>query len=82
MVGSGSDAGKVALAVDATTGPFLAKRQKSGAYLIAVNRQSADGRFSLSFSAFSRKGLEVIRPANGQPVMTAIQVDAAMLEAE
>lgn len=82
LMGGGEDHGKLRLAVDATAGNFLARRQKSGAYLIAINAASAEGLFSLDFPAFARARLEAIRPQNGQPVFTVFAVDPAMLEAD
>jgi hypothetical protein len=82
LLGGGNDAGKIAISVDATSGPFLAKRQKSGCYLIGINAASAAGLFGMTFERFTRAPLEVVRPVNGQPPMTAFPVDPAMLDAD
>lgn len=81
MFGSGADAGKIAVAVD-MGGGFLAKKQKSGAYQITINRAAADGLFNLNFPAFVIDRCEAIRPDNGQPPMFTFRASAAMLEVD
>lgn len=82
LFGTGSDAGFVQVSVDNTAGKFLAKRGKKGDYVLTVNAATADGLFSLDFPAFTRPGLEAIRPENGKPPHFVFKASAEMLKVE
>ncbi len=66
QVGTGNDAGKIAIAVD-MQGDFVARGKKDKAYQISINAGSAEGLFSLKFDKFARDDLELIDPVAGQP---------------
>ncbi|PTR06416.1 MULTISPECIES: hypothetical protein [unclassified Novosphingobium] len=65
--GTGDDAGLIQVVIDNAKGPFLAKRQKTGAYALTINAATADGLFSLDFPRFDCERLEALRPSVGQP---------------
>lgn len=67
LFGTGSDAGFIQVSVDNTAGKFLAKRTKKGDYALTVNAATAEGLFALDFPAFTRTGIEALRPENGKP---------------
>jgi hypothetical protein len=79
MFGSGTDAGKVAVVIDQNAGKFVAKEQKNGDWMITMSARDAAGRFSLDFPAFDVKGIEAIRPENGQPPMFTFRASKEML---
>ena len=79
LFGTGGDAGKIAISVDATTGNFQAKRDKVGRYALTINAATARGRFALEFPAFNVTNVEAVRPENGQPPRAVIRVSPAML---
>lgn len=78
MFGSGSDAGKIAVAMQ-TGGGFVAKRQKAGGYALTINRLAAADRFTLDFPPFTIPNVEAVVPQNGQPPMFVFKASAAML---
>lgn len=82
LFGTGSDAGKIAISVDATTGNFLAKRDKAGRYALTINAASADGLFALDFPVFTVAAAEAVRPENGQPPRAIFKASDAMLAVE
>ena len=79
LFGTGDDAGKIAVAVDHQEGKFLAKRNKSGAYVTTINAATAAGLFSLTFAPFTVGRCEAIRPSNGQPPRFVFKASAEML---
>ncbi|MFN7028410.1 MAG: hypothetical protein ACK4PC_03495 [Sphingopyxis sp.] len=79
LFGRDSDAGKIAISVDAETGNFLAKRDKAGRYTLTINQATAEGLFALDFPAFNVALVEAVRPENGQPRRAAFKVSPAML---
>ncbi len=81
LFGTGSDAGKIAISVDATTGNFQAKRDKAGRYALTINAATAADRFALDFPAFTVPMVEALRPENGQPPRAVLKLSAAMLDA-
>lgn len=81
LFGTGEDAGKILLAVDAEKGRFLAKRDKQGRYTIAISAASAEGLFALEFPVFSVVDAEAMR-APGCRVSVTFAVSAAMLAVE
>lgn len=82
LFGTGSDAGFVQVSVDNTAGKFLAKRSKKGDYALTVNAATAEGLFSLDFPAFTRTGIEALRPENGKPPHFVFKASAEMLKVE
>jgi hypothetical protein len=68
LLGGGGDAGRVKIQIDNAAGHFVARRQKRGTYLVAINESSARDLFSLTFERFAVSTAEIIRPENGQPV--------------
>lgn len=79
LFGRDSDAGKIAISVDAETGNFVAKRDKAGRYALTINKASAEGLFALDFPAFNVAVVEAVRPENGQPRRAVFKVQPAML---
>lgn len=79
LFGTGADAGKIAISVDATTGNFQAKRDKVGRYALTINAATAAGRFGLDFPAFTVPMVEAVRPENGQPPRAVFKLSPAML---
>ncbi len=79
LFGTGGDAGKIAISVDATTGNFQAKRDKAGRYAVTINAATAQGRFALDFPAFTVPVVEAVRPENGQPPRAVFKASPAML---
>lgn len=77
-LGNGKDAGHVGLSVNTADGGFIAKRKKSGDYLLTINAASAEGLFSLDFAVFSVPGVSV-REAMGKPPMAVFKASDAML---
>lgn len=83
MFGSGSDAGKIAVALgpdNDRSGGFRAKLQKSGNYLITISQASAEGLLSVNFPELRETRCEVIRPENGGPRMFIFRASKEMLE--
>lgn len=79
--GTGRDAGMIGLSVDASGGAFLARRQKSGKYLLTINQRSAAGMFALDFPAFTVRGVETVS-RQGEPPMAVFAASKEMLEAD
>ncbi|WP_426163007.1 hypothetical protein [Sandarakinorhabdus sp. DWP1-3-1] len=82
MVGNGSDAGYVAVALadDAPKG-FIAKGKPNKGYRATINKASAEGLFAWEFEAFTAAKCEVIRPTvPGQPARFVFRPPAYFLE--
>lgn len=70
MVGSGSEAGQLAVALDDALGKFTAKRRKDGRYEITVTSAAAvAGGFNLTFPPFERKA-RIVPMGTGPSVIT------------
>lgn len=54
MIGSGEDAGKLAIVLDDSAGKFEAKRKKDGRYELTIRASAAEGKFNLTFPPFER----------------------------
>lgn len=78
--GSGRDAGKIAFSVDASTGAFLAKRDKNGGYSFTINARTADGLFALDFPPFVVEKPEILT-LMGKPPIAVFACSEAMLAA-
>ncbi|WJY18686.1 hypothetical protein QQS45_00075 [Alteriqipengyuania flavescens] len=76
--GSGSDAGKMRLSVDVSSGSFPAKRDKKGNYNLTLNAATADGLFALEFEPASVPEVEV-GAAMGKPPFAIVDLPEAML---
>jgi hypothetical protein len=77
-VGTGSDAGKLAVVVDAK-GKFQAKRQKAGHYLVTITAgAAAHGNFKVEFDRFVIEKARVVPATGGQPPMVVIPLPDAM----
>lgn len=68
--GSGADAGKIRLSVDATAGGFTARKNKQGCYALTINAATADGLFSIDFDAFAVEVVDVTEQAHRPPFAT------------
>ena len=68
LVGSGADAGKVAITLDDATGKFKAKRRADGRYEVVVSNLAAAGKFSTTFPPFMQPGSVQMIPG-GPPVV-------------
>lgn len=79
--GSGRDAGKIAMSVDVTSGPFPARKQRSGAYHLTINAASAEGLFALEFPPFTVAEVEVVH-RQGVPPMAVFAASETMLAVE
>jgi hypothetical protein len=82
LVGGGSDAGSIKIQIDNQSGQFIAKRQKSGNYLVSINAASARDLFSLNFEKFAVPHVEIVRPENGQPVFFTCKPHASLFAVE
>lgn len=78
MVGTGPEAGKVAVATDTSAGKFIAKKVKGGIYQVTISARAAEGLFKLDFPAFART-VAIIPAGVGNPVTFTFGVDDAML---
>lgn len=75
--GSGDRAGKLAVAIDATNGGFMAKQKKDGSWTASVNEQSCEGLFALDFAPIVL--VAEVRHETGQPPKAIIDLPDAML---
>lgn len=82
LFGTGTDAGKLQLSVDNEAGKFRAKRNKGGGYFLTINAATAEGMFALDFPAFTRTGVEALRPQNGQPPHFVFKAADEMLKVD
>ena len=80
LFGTGSDAGKVQVSVDNSTGKFTAKRDKRGSYAFTMNAATAEGLFALEFPPLRIDRCEAVRPVNGQPPHFVFTASAEMLD--
>lgn len=80
MFGTGVDAGKIAITLDAKHG-FEATRTKTGNHRVTVNQHSCAGLFALSFDTFTVPAVRV-EHAHAKPPLAVFKASEAMLKAE
>lgn len=64
--GTGSDAGKIMITVDAEKGRFNARRDTRGCYSLTLNEATAGGLFALDFPQFAIEKISFV-PGAGTP---------------
>jgi hypothetical protein len=76
--GTDRDAGKIRASVNASSGQFMAKRDKQGRFAFTINQPTADGLFALEFPTFDIRQVEPVCAINTPPALV-FEASEAML---